>query len=91
MKASPCNIQKIFWLKKKKEEKKKISEKNKTILFFFLFCSKQRFWIHIRCGSNEYPQPMLWSKNKKNVYPCIFQFNFISAVSEGIYYTDMFV
>ena len=21
-------------------------------------------------GSNEYPQSMFWSKNKKNVYPC---------------------
>ena len=24
--------------------------------------------VHVRGGSNEYPQPMFWSKNKKNRY-----------------------
>ena len=27
-----------------------------------------------RGGSNEYPQSMFWSKNKKKVYPCKPQF-----------------
>ena len=34
-------------------------------MIFFLFCSKHRLWIH---GSNEYPQSMFWSKNKKIMY-----------------------
>ena len=42
------------------------------------FCSKNRLWVHARTasvleppcrgGSNEYPQSMFWSKNKKNGY-----------------------
>ena len=42
-----------------------------------------------RGGSNEYPQSMFWSKNKKNrytVYPCIPQFFYIKVGYEG----DMF-
>ena len=34
-----------------------------------------------RCGSNEYPQSMFLSRNKKhNVYPCKPQFNCIKVV-----------
>ena len=32
-----------------------------------------------RGGSNEYPQSMFWSKNKKNRYPCIPQFYYIKV------------
>ena len=32
----------------------------------FIFCSKHR--LLGRGGSNEYPQSMFWSKNKKNGY-----------------------
>ena len=47
--------------------KKKISRKKK--LLFFLFLLKHRLWVHVRRGgSNEYPQSMFWSKNKKNSY-----------------------
>ena len=34
-------------------------------------------------GSNEYPQCMFWSKNKKKVYPSKPQFYFIKAGCKG--------
>ena len=39
-----------------------------------------------RCGgSNEYPQPMFLSRNKKNnVYPCKPQFNYIKVGFKGV-------
>ena len=44
-----------------------------------------------RGGSNEYPQSMFWSKNKKNRYtlptPVLL---YKSGVQGGIHYTDMF-
>ena len=45
-----------------------------------------------RGGSNEYPQSMFWTKNKKNrctpANPSFFLYK--SGVSGGIHYTDMF-
>ena len=46
----------------------------KYLIFFSYFCSKQRLWVLVRTprwgGSNEYPQSMFLSRNKKiNVYP----------------------
>ena len=39
-----------------------------------------------RGGSNEYPQSMFWSKNKKNRYtPCIPQFCYIKVGFEGVF------
>ena len=39
----------------------------------------------LRGGSNEYPQSMLLSKNKKNnVYPCKHQFYFINVRLKGV-------
>ena len=39
---------------------------------FLIFCSKHKLWVLVRTaspgGSNEYPQSMFWSKNKKNRY-----------------------
>ena len=40
---------------------------------FSYFCSKHILWVHVRTasergGSNEYPQSMFWSKNKKIKY-----------------------
>ena len=40
---------------------------------FLIFAPKHRLWVHVRTasargGSNEYPQSMFWSKNKKNRY-----------------------
>ena len=38
-----------------------------------------------RGGSNEYPQSMLWSKNKKNkVYPCKPQFCYKKVGFKGV-------
>ena len=40
-------------------------------LFFFLFLARKRSMALVRTASNEYPQSMFSSKNKKNtVYPC---------------------
>ena len=38
-------------------------------------------------GSNEYPQSMFWSKNKKNVYPCKPQFYYIKVGCKGVFVT----
>ena len=44
-----------------------------------------------RGGSNEYPQSMFWSKNKKNRYtPATPVLLFKSGVLGGIHCTDMF-
>ena len=38
-----------------------------------------------RGGSNEYPQSMFWSRNKKNnVYPCKPQFYYIKVGFNGV-------
>ena len=38
-----------------------------------------------RGGSNEYPQSMILSRNKKNnVYPCILQFYYIKVGFKGV-------
>ena len=40
---------------------------------------------HQRGGSNEYPQSMFFSRNKKNiVYPCKPQFYFIKVGFKGV-------
>ena len=38
-------------------------------------------------GSNEYPQSMFWSNNKKNVYPCKPQFYCIKVGCKGVFVT----
>ena len=44
-----------------------------------------------RGGSNEYPQSMFWSKNKKNRYtPANAVLLYRSGVMGGIHCTDMF-
>ena len=44
-----------------------------------------------RGGSNEYPQFIFWSKNKKNRYtPANPSFLYKSEVQEGLLFTDMF-
>ena len=50
-----------------------------------------------RGGSNEYPQSMFWSKNKKNRYTPVYLgippytpvLLYKSGVQEGIHFTDM--
>ena len=39
----------------------------------------------LRCGSNEYPQSMFLSRNKKNnIYPCKPQFYYIKVGFKGV-------
>ena len=52
---------------------------DKKFWYFSYFCSKHRSWVLVRTphwgSSNEYPQSMSLSRNKKNnVYPCKPQF-----------------
>ena len=62
----------------------KFSDKN--LWYFSYFCSKHRLWALVRTdGSNEYPQPMVLSKNKKNnVYPGKPQFYYIKVRFKGV-------
>ena len=41
--------------------------------------------MHVRGGSNEYPQSMFLNRNKKNyVYPCKPQFYYIKVGFKGV-------
>ena len=52
-----------------------------------IFCSKHRLWPR-RGGSNEYPQSMFLSKNKKNRYTPVFPiFFYIKVGFKGVYIT----
>ena len=50
--------------------------------FFFLIFAK-----NIDCGSNVYPQSMVWSKIRKKVYPCKPQFYYIKVGCKGVFVT----
>ena len=65
---------------------KKFSDKK--LWYFSYFCSKHRLWISLEPprwgGSNEYPQSMFLSRNKKNnVYPSKPQFYYIKVGFKG--------
>ena len=65
-KTCPCNKQRLFELKKNEN----CQQKNFDILLIFaqnIDCgyTLEPPW---RGGSNEYPQSIFWSKNKKNRY-----------------------
>ena len=54
----------------------------KKILIFLIFLLKTK--IVGTSGSNEYPQSMFFSRNKKNnVYPCKPQFYYIKVRFKG--------
>ena len=59
------------------------------MIFFniFLFLLKTLI-VGTRGGSNEYPQSMFWSKNKKKVYPCKPQFYYIKVGCKGVFVTQ---
>ena len=65
---------------------------NFQIKFFHIFsyfCSKHILWVLVRTprrgGSNENPQSMFLSRNKKNtVYPCKTQFYSIKVGFKGV-------
>ena len=70
----------IYW--KFCHQKMKISDKK--FWHFSYFCSKHRLWVLARIVSNEYPQSMFLSRNKKNnVYPCEPQFYCIKRGLRG--------
>ena len=57
--------------------------------YFSNFCSKHRLWYSLepprRGGSNEYPQSMVLSRNKKNnIYPYKPQFYYIKVGFKGV-------
>ena len=65
----------------------KFSDKN--LWYFPYFCSKHRLWYSLelphRGGSNEYPQSMFLSRNKKNnAYPRKPQFYYIKVGFKGV-------
>ena len=76
--------------KKKKTTKKKTESFHIKILIFFIFLLKNmdcRYPLEPprRDGSNEYPQSMFLSRNKKNnVYPCKPQFYYIKVGFKGV-------
>ena len=68
--------------------KKKKKKKEEDIYIYSYFCSKHRLWVLIRTAStsdsNEYPQSMFFSRNKKNnVYPCKPQFYYKKVGFKG--------
>ena len=76
----------IYW-KFYYQKKRKFSDKK--FCYFSYFCSKHRLWVLVRTasssGSNEYPQSMFFSRNKKNnVYPCKPQFYYIKVGFKGV-------
>ena len=87
---TPIQIYRKFHLQKPKFFRKKNS------WYFSYFCSKHRLWVFVRTcgyslepprrgGSNEYPQSMFLSRNKKNnVYPCKPQFYYIKVGFKGV-------
>ena len=63
---------------------KKIQIKNSEILHISIYCGYS--WEPPRRGgSNEYPQFMFLSRNKKNnIYPCKLQFYYIKVGFKGV-------
>ena len=64
-KTCPCNVQRFFKVKK---FEKKNQLKNVDIFLIFVQNRDCEYTLEPRGGSNEYPQSMFWSKNKKNRY-----------------------
>ena len=65
-KTCPCNIQRFFFSRKNL----KFHQKNVDIFLIFAQNIDCGYTLEPprRGGSNEYPQSMFWSKNKKNRY-----------------------
>ena len=61
----------------------------KILICFHISAQNMDFWYSLepprRGGSNEYPQIMFLSRNKKNnVYPCKSQFYYITMGFKGV-------
>ena len=68
------------------------SDKNSDIFFFHISAQNIDYGYSLesprRGGSNEYPQSMFLSRNKKtNVYPCKPQFYYIEVGFKGVNFT----
>ena len=89
MKTCPCNIQRFFSsVKIENFTRKKFDIFN--ILAQNIDCG-YTLEPPRRGGSNEYPQSMFWSKNKKIGIPLHTPvLLYKSGVQGGIHYTDMF-
>ena len=76
------NILRILRPKKENFQIKKKSD------IFSYFCQNKDFGYSLeppRGGSNEYPQSMFLSRNKKNnVYPCKPQFYYVKVGFKGV-------
>ena len=74
----------IYW--KFYHQKMKFSDKNSDI--FHISAQNIDCWHSLepprRGGSNEYPQSMFLSRNKKNVYPCKPKFYYIKVGFKGV-------
>ena len=57
------------------------------MLHFFLIFAQNIDCGYTLDGSNEYPQSMFWSKNKKKIYPCKPQFYYIKVGCKGVFVT----
>ena len=78
-KTCQCNIQTFFELQKLKQN-----------VFFLIFAQNINCGYTLepprRGGSNEYPQSMFWSKNKKKMYsPANPSFFYIKVRIKGVY------
>ena len=67
----------------------KFSDKNSDIFIFQISAQNKDCGYSLgpprRGGSNEYPQSMFLSRNKKNnVYPCKLQFYYIKVGFKGV-------
>ena len=71
---------------------KKENFQQKKFDIFLIFAQNIDCWYTLEPprggGSNEYPQSMFWSKNKKNRYTPVLLYK--SGVQGGIHFTDMF-
>ena len=75
----------IFW--KFHHQKLKVSDKNSDIFHISALNVNCGYSLELprRCGSNEDPQSIFLSKNKKNnVYPCKPQFYHLKAGFKGV-------
>ena len=55
---------------------------------FLIFAQNIDCGYTLEGGSNEHPQSMFWSKNKKKVYHCKPQFYYTKVGFKGVFVTD---
>ena len=85
-----CLICLFKYIEKLTSKNWKFSDKKLRYFFFYISAQKHRCGYLLepprQGGSNEYPQSMFLSRNKKNnVYPCKPQFYYINVRFTGVY------